>query len=122
MAIEEGAGAFERADQTFLWLLRRNQVRKAAMLAVVVIIACRRRARVFVACCCHRPSHPRALHLLALHISRHVQGEWADDAALMQRAAKAKLHKREITKLTDIKSVDSVKLLFMLGLYAQPDP
>ena len=68
------------------------------------------------------PFSSLALHLLALDISRHMQGEWADDAALMQRAAKAKLHKREITKLTDIKSVDSVKLLFMLGLYAHPDP
>jgi hypothetical protein len=37
----------------------------------------------------------------------------------MQRAAKAKIHKREITKLTDIKSVNSVKLLFMLNLYTQ---
>jgi hypothetical protein len=85
-------------------------------------------SRVGDACACwaHAAAivhlNPRASYLLALHISRHVQGEWADDAALMQRAAKAKLHKREITKLTDIKSVDSVKLLFMLGLYAHPDP
>ncbi len=47
------------------------------------------------------------------------QGEWADDAALMYRASKAKLHKRNITKLTDIKSVNSVKLLYMLGMYTQ---
>ena len=37
----------------------------------------------------------------------------------MQRASKAKLHKRNITKLTDIKSVNSLKLLYMLGLYTQ---
>jgi hypothetical protein len=64
-------GAADRADQTFLWLLRRNQV------------------------------------------------DWADDASLMHRASKAKLHKRNITKLTDIKSVNSVKLLYMLGMYTQ---
>jgi hypothetical protein len=65
-------GSPNQADQTFLWLLRRNQE------------------------------------------------DWADDASLMHRASKAKLHKRNITKLTDIKSVDSIKLLYMLGMYTQP--
>ncbi len=37
----------------------------------------------------------------------------------MHRASKAKLHKRNITKLTDIKSVNSIKLLYILGLYTQ---
>ncbi len=48
-----------------------------------------------------------------------LQDAWADDAALMHRASKAKLHKRNITKLTDIKSVNSLKLLYMLSLYTQ---
>jgi hypothetical protein len=37
----------------------------------------------------------------------------------MYRASKAKLHKRNITKLTDINSINSIKLLAMLGIYTQ---
>lgn len=37
----------------------------------------------------------------------------------MHLASKAKLHKRNITKLTDIKNINSVKLLYMLGMYTQ---
>ena len=34
MAIEVTGGSLERADQTFLWLLRRNQVNEAALQAM----------------------------------------------------------------------------------------